>query len=145
MRRAWCATLVLLAVGTAGAAELYRWVDDQGVTHFGDRPPANVQAQPLETPPPPPAGEVQDAQRRLEALRAAADERAQERARQEEEAADRTAAADRMEQECAAARAELEGMESARRVLRPDGSVLYGEDRLRLMDKLRRDIAEHCR
>lgn len=104
-----------------------------------------MQAQPLETPPPPPAGEVQDAQRRLEALRAAADERAQERARQEEEAADRTAAADRMEQECAAARAELEGMESARRVLRPDGSVLYGEDRLRLMDKLRRDIAEHCR
>jgi hypothetical protein len=35
-----CAALVmLLAQGSAHAAELFRWVDDQGVTHFGDKVP----------------------------------------------------------------------------------------------------------
>ena len=51
---------VLLAMGLAGgvlagpaAAEVYRWVDEQGKVHFGDRPPATAPAEALDLDVPP--------------------------------------------------------------------------------------------
>jgi len=39
-------TAVLLACGTAAnAQQIYRWVDDKGITHFGAKPPENSSAQ----------------------------------------------------------------------------------------------------
>ena len=32
---------LILMVGTADAAEIYQWVDEEGVTHFSDTPPDN--------------------------------------------------------------------------------------------------------
>ena len=68
--------LTLLATAELGAGELYRWVDDQGQVHFGDRPPSNpavpVQVQPLPAPAPQPADDpysVMNQVRRLEAER----------------------------------------------------------------------------
>lgn len=37
------------------ADKLYRWVDDQGRVHYGDRPPQNQRAQTLKLRPPPAA------------------------------------------------------------------------------------------
>lgn len=39
-----CATLA----ASAGAQQLYRWVDVDGKVHFGDRPPAEAQAESLD-------------------------------------------------------------------------------------------------
>ncbi len=39
--------LFMLVAGATGADEIYRWVDEAGRTHYGDRPPA--QAERLET------------------------------------------------------------------------------------------------
>lgn len=45
--------LVLLLMLSPARAEVYRWVDDQGVTHYGDKPPkdgvAPVALPPLQT------------------------------------------------------------------------------------------------
>ncbi|MFJ5300830.1 DUF4124 domain-containing protein [Pseudomonas sp. NPDC088368] len=57
------ATLTLAAGSTASqAAQIYKWVDAQGVTHFDAQPPVGQSAQELETqkavtpPPPSPVG-----------------------------------------------------------------------------------------
>jgi len=34
------------------AAQVYKWVDERGVTHYGERPPQGQQARPVETTPP---------------------------------------------------------------------------------------------
>ena len=44
---AFLALLVALASGTVGAGTIYKWIDDSGVTHFGDTPP---QAKEYSTP-----------------------------------------------------------------------------------------------
>jgi len=39
------ATLANPATEASAADEIYRWVDENGVVHFGDRPPANATAE----------------------------------------------------------------------------------------------------
>jgi len=36
---------LFLLAATAGAEELYRWVDEEGRVHFGDRPPTEAKAE----------------------------------------------------------------------------------------------------
>ena len=44
--------LLLLSLGgTATAAEAYRWVDEKGVTNYGEKPPASRPATPVNTSP----------------------------------------------------------------------------------------------
>lgn len=38
--------------GTAGATEIYRWVDAQGTVHFGDNPPSDGRVEQIEVRPP---------------------------------------------------------------------------------------------
>ncbi|SEA14410.1 DUF4124 domain-containing protein [Microbulbifer marinus] len=41
-------SVLLLASATALAADLYRWVDEDGKVHFGDRPPMEAKAENIE-------------------------------------------------------------------------------------------------
>ncbi|SRR5690554_312677 len=43
MRR-WWLVLITLAAGTAGAATVWKWVDENGVTHYSDRPVEGAEA-----------------------------------------------------------------------------------------------------
>jgi hypothetical protein len=43
--------LIFLAAGVAPAGETYRWVDERGVTNYGEKPPANRRATPVDTQP----------------------------------------------------------------------------------------------
>lgn len=48
------AALVLLSIaGFSGAANVYRWTDANGQTHFGEQPPAGVDSDWVPPPPPP--------------------------------------------------------------------------------------------
>lgn len=54
MRRMMIATSLLLAMSTtAMAGQIYKWVDAQGVTHFGAQPPYGQQVTPINTAAPP--------------------------------------------------------------------------------------------
>lgn len=56
MRCMIIAAMVALALGTtAHAAQIYKWVDDQGVTHFDAQPPAGRQTQQIDIQKPPAA------------------------------------------------------------------------------------------
>jgi len=46
--------LLLVLTGNALAGQIYKWVDPQGVTHFGTQPPQGQTAETLSTATPPP-------------------------------------------------------------------------------------------
>lgn len=43
--------LLALAAGTCLAADTYKWVDEKGVTNYGEKPPQSRSAQPVNTIP----------------------------------------------------------------------------------------------
>ena len=43
--------LLALAAGTCSAADTYKWVDERGVTNYGEKPPQSRAAQPVNTNP----------------------------------------------------------------------------------------------
>ena len=49
--RSCLAIPLLLAAATASAADAYRWVDEKGVVNYGEKPPANRPAKPVNTEP----------------------------------------------------------------------------------------------
>jgi len=44
MKRILIVFLLPLATGAFAAAQLYRWVDDKGRPHYGEKPPEGVKA-----------------------------------------------------------------------------------------------------
>lgn len=60
--------LSLLAATTLGAT-IYKWVDEEGVTHYTETHPLGKKAEKVDTPPPPPKQVTEDAQRKLQNLR----------------------------------------------------------------------------
>jgi hypothetical protein len=45
------ALLLILAASAVSAADAYRWVDDKGVVNYGEKPPPNRPARPVNTEP----------------------------------------------------------------------------------------------
>jgi len=43
--------LLALMAGVCPAADTYKWVDEKGVTNYGEKPPQNRAAQPVDTTP----------------------------------------------------------------------------------------------
>lgn len=43
--------VIVLAVGVCAAAETYKWVDEKGVTNYGEKPPVDRPARPVDTHP----------------------------------------------------------------------------------------------
>ena len=112
MRRA--IVLAALLATSAAHAQVYRWVDEQGKVHYGERPPTGAKASPVQdklaTPPGAPAP------------KAAPDASQQERdfqrrqiERQQKEASEQKAAA-RAKTECERERSRLAQLRSARRI-----------------------------
>ena len=49
--RALIGLLLACAAGACPAAEVYRWVDEKGVVNYGEKPPADLPSQPVNTDP----------------------------------------------------------------------------------------------
>lgn len=49
-------TLLILALCQPAGAEMYKWVDQDGVTHFSDTPPPDQAVETMETAPPSDSG-----------------------------------------------------------------------------------------
>lgn len=136
-------TLMLALSTTAMASQIYKWVDDKGVTHFGAQPPQDQQATTINTAAPPPrpatgkpapgAGEQADPEQ------AAIDKKVKEDvAKQEAE----------RKQYCETARTNLAQLENNPRVRIEDGGEVrrIGEDeRQERINELKKSIAENCK
>lgn len=142
-----CWLLVLLWAGSA-QSEIYRWTDDQGRVHFGDRRPDHVQVETVEIEPETdiPAGrEAGLAKQRRELLNAAdkrrrAVEKTQRRAAQQRERERRRLAEWRAQ--CEKTRERIDAVLSQQR---GGYSAKRGEALQRRLDELRRREASQCR
>ncbi len=130
----------------AGAAEVYRWVDEQGITHLSQTPPPSGGYQTLDLPPAPATdpGAGARVQRQADQV----DEWQRERAlRQERERADLELKAER-QRRCQAARQNLTTLDNlgARGLKQPDGTSVRPspEEAQRLRDQARAAQAQSC-
>jgi hypothetical protein len=146
-----CALLCCVPIGVA-TAQVFKWVDEKGVTHYGERPPQGQKAQPVETKPlntpaPGPASSPGKAQggenwqeQNLEFQR-----RRIQRERQAER--DQQGAKDR-QRRCNIARDDLRRLESSRRLydLNDKGERVYLDDagRTAALERARRSVERSC-
>jgi hypothetical protein len=163
-----CMTALLLGVisGNAVANEVFKWTDENGVVHFGDRPPEGQKTQIVVVPQAPRSSNAwanpspNDAQpgsdssaadatklpdEEEEAPMSLADQRREQLAKDRKE---KREAGEEMERMCAKHRRRLTQMEPARRVFYTDEkgqSVRMDDDlRIELIEEDKAYIAENC-
>jgi len=142
-----CLVLATLLVSVSVHAEIYKWVDENGQTHYSQQPPASGEAQVVDVPPPPPI-DPDTAQEEVDQLieqQQAAEEAEQEAQQQAEEEAAQQAI---REENCRIARQNLTQYENnpGRRVVDEEGNVtrLVEEERQQKMLEFQEQIDLYC-
>ena len=141
-------TLLLSAMDAVAEDEIYRWVDEHGVVHFGNRPGGQAGAEQVEIPEsqinntqPAPASAQEDAIQQP----SYAQQRRDERAKIHKEAAEKEQA---IAAGCAQRRQLVAQLEPSTRVMvrLEDGSVTRMDDNKRLdtLAEAKAYIAENC-
>lgn len=123
------------AAGPAAAGKLYKWVDDRGVTHYADRPPAHQGFEEIEVKEP--------------KVPAAATEKGTDQAQAEEPAQERISAEEAKRRNCESSRsvlAQLEANENVRMDTNGDGVLeqLSPAQRREQIALYRKRVAEYC-
>jgi hypothetical protein len=146
MRLATTVSIILTLTTTTAAAAMYKWIDADGSTQYGQYPPAGVQAERVHVSPPP-ASQPQAApspQQRLKEL----ERHQQEQADKEAEAAAEKQKAATLKQNCEIEKKNLAGLQmGGHRLTRlPDGSYtrLSEEERLERVAEAEKNIKEYC-
>lgn len=126
---------------------VYKWVDDQGITHYSQTPPPAKQFNTVE-PPPPPAQDPQQAAKKLQEMQQSMDEKRQARDEQAKQQDQRSAELEADRKACQEARKRLEVLQSHGRIRAhsPDGEsrILTPEQRQAHIAKTRQVIAGTC-
>lgn len=144
-----CAVLAMTFAGGAMANEIYKWTDEDGNVHYGDRPTGAATEERLamtyrRTDN---AAVQQRVQARVEATVARREARSAAAA-EEQAAADEAAAAAERAQQCERARARLETYLQSQRLYRTDenGERVYLDDAQRetARQKAEEKITEYC-
>lgn len=143
MRKLLITTLLTLACSSAMATQMYKWVDENGVTQFSQQPPTDNQYQRMNvTPPPQPTAPTPQAQTASEGEAAATDTEATQQQVADPEYQAELAAY------CASLRERLTTMENNPRLrrTREDGSVerITEEERQEMISKAKADLQTHC-
>lgn len=142
--------LLVTVTQSAGGAGFYRWLDDQGRVHFGDRAPpgkGETLELPAAAPPVAPAQRQRDAQRR-ETRRRLLDIYDQERQAAERERQKAQQQAALRERRCSKARRRLANYERSNAMYEPlpDGGRRYlsGAERRSRIEQARQDVGRWC-
>ena len=108
--------LLLLALGQGAAADVYRWVDENGRVHFGDRPPVSEAAETTtidtQNSPPPSPDTAPGSSDRSVARQRLLDQYQKEREAKQEAVQRKQAQEQRREQLCLQARTDLENYQT---------------------------------
>lgn len=118
------ALFTLMAPAMASAESVYRWTDENGVVHFGDREPVGKSSEKVSVKTGKPSGDAErpSAQEQVQAL----DESRAERQRREQETAVEEARRKQREARCQTAQANLQAINSNARIrIEEDGEQRY--------------------
>ncbi|MFC4257896.1 DUF4124 domain-containing protein [Marinobacter lacisalsi] len=139
--------LVCLLVTPMTLAGTYRWVDENGQTHFGDRPPADAASDEVNLDPTP-AGSDAAARERQQRMNDFLEQSEKERAERNEAKAREEAMAEKREARCEALRGRLKYLDSVSRIYRinNEGERVYvdEEENERIRREFRARVREEC-
>jgi hypothetical protein len=142
------AVLALAVTPPLLADTVYKWVDESGTVHFGERPPEGVDAEPVTVTS---AGSVSGGDPYAETRSAQAAQKEANAQRVDEASAgmeQRQQDQARLEAACAAQKARLEQLIPRPKVLlqNPDGTtrMLDDQERLDMIEESQKFVAENC-
>lgn len=147
-----CATLlagVILAAGAAVAGDIYKWTDDDGTVHYGDRPTGEGAEEQLDiaSRPTDPQRIGEIVQARNEALNARKEAEAEQAAKEPTPEELRAKAKDRAEK-CTMYKGRLEKFVTSRRLYRHDenGERVYldEDETLAARARVQEQVEEYC-
>ena len=155
-------TLLALAFSGVASAQLYKWVDKNGRTQYGDTPPADAaKVTRLKPPPPgsaptpaPSADAKKDAAGKDKGGKALTPEQAFQKRQQERADADQKAAKERAEADqkragCEQAQASLRQLQSGQRLstVNAQGERVFIDDdaRARQIEQAQKSVADWCK
>jgi len=146
--RTFLLALAAAALALPAAAQVYKWLDEDGRVHYSaQRPPAGAEQletiEPRDTEASPQARKrLAEQQKRLEALR-------RQREQREQRAAEQAAAEASRRENCAKARENLQNLQTAIRIYETDDQgnrVRVGEEQRQAnIEQARAAIEEFCR
>ncbi|AZT85450.1 DUF4124 domain-containing protein [Marinobacter sp. NP-4(2019)] len=139
-------TLLLLSP-TASLAEVYRWTDSEGRTHFGDRPPTQAASQEVQVESAP--ARVDNAARdRQQKMNAFLEQKQQERDQQRAADAKAEKQAAKRAELCTKLRARLKYMDSVSTFynLNEEGERVFvsESENTRIRERFRKKVEETC-
>jgi len=140
---------VLLALAdTATAETIYKWVDDQGITHYGDEPPSGTDAQRIEASEEPSSSETERAQQQLETTTERLEERRRERLEERRAAQREQRKREQREKRCQELRQALRNVKRNRNLIKPDGEGGYEamteQERQKRVAERRKRLKKQC-
>lgn len=143
------AAFALTSGGGAMASEIYKWVDDQGNVHYGDRPSANENMEIVAlTYRRTDSGAVQNRIAAQGVTEAAREEKRAARAEEDRLADEKVADAEAQQKRCETYRSKLETLVQSRRLYREDaeGERVYLDEDQTIAARQRVEdlIAENC-
>jgi hypothetical protein len=147
MRRMIITSSLLLAMSaTAMASQVYKWVDEKGVTHFSAQPPQGQQATSVNTATPPPKTAVVEETKAAPTFESIADP---EQAAIDEKVKQEVAAKEAERKKyCADVRTNLAQLENNPRVrVEVDGEIrrLSEEERQTRITEAQKSISDNCK
>lgn len=137
----------LVLVAPLQAGEIYKWVDEDGVTHYSQQPPPSGDAARVGVDRPP-EEEIERERQEMEETGERLDARREERREAEQQARKEAGEREERERRCEDLRSSLKKLTENRRLLVPDGDGgvrrLPEEERQQRVAERRRQIEEEC-
>jgi hypothetical protein len=142
-------TLLLLAVAAMpAAARVYKWVDEEGVTHYSQHPPPAGEATELELRATPSALTPEQAKERLESQRESLKASRDAREQRAKDGRQARASEERTAEACRQARQRLERLRSTPHINVPEGDGdrrLTEPERQTLIQEATQAVQDYCR
>lgn len=137
--------LVLASLSGLASAEIYRWTDANGQVHFGERPPADVQAESVKPPPPPALSPDLGSELRSQFKQRQADYTSNRQASREAAANAAAEAAERAKN-CAQSRAAIADINKFmnKRMFDSNGNYIESDARQAKLNKARESVEYWC-
>ena len=143
MKRAFA--IILFFLLTPAYAALYKWTDEQGNTHYGERPPNHQKAQSI-APPPPRASSFELDSKRTQSLREGILTQAAENRENKEKSQEAAQKEQEKEEFCTQLRQRLTTFQTTPRIRveGEDGKHRYVDDKQKQEKEMQQRLAKDC-
>jgi hypothetical protein len=138
---------MLSLFATAAFAEIYKWVDENGQTHYSQQAPRDIPATVIKTPPPP-AIEPNIAQQQVDELITQQEDQYQLQLKQQNQQKIEAGNIANQQRNCKIAQQQLEHYQSnpRRRIIDADGNLtrLAEEERQQKIQESQENVTKYC-